>query len=971
MKEEDFRLAGIEFFKIIESQIDYITEDIIPLQYDKQKKFIHHLTTYLDHNSIPELEELPILNDSVKELNETKKNFEQNSIANKYTEQITKEDLSRIYKETAKLINENILYNINDKIFSLQTSDVQSSAGWDELEQKYAMEYYNSSEEKHHTIIESYRRELNEKLQSNIREQQQRVEASRQQNQSTSNVEKHAFVNAGLLSDTEMSYLVHNYELLNTLLFMHSNMQYPNKLFTLFYSARNFYPGNSNQGFIELGEIDYQKVMIMLSSNILKLLTNKGISFKDINYLTQNDLKQISFLNNIKNNDTLLSLVVKKNIKSVLLHLLNINVNITDKYDHNLLHYAILYKRFVSRLIDAGIDVNSRTVNGETPLHFAVNIGNLTMVEKLIKAAADINAKTTQGETALHFAVMKKDIKIIKKLIQYGADVKSKTINRKTALHFAAEKGYTKIAKLLIKSEAPIDAQTIEGKAVIHFAADNGYIKIVKELIKHGANINIKTLENVTPLYMATKNKNIKIVKNLLKYGADANLKTTYHKTPLHLAAENGDIEIVRELIKYGANVNSRTVDSETPLHFAANKGNTKIVKELIAHGAAINVKTLQGETPLDLAMIKFNPEIINILSEHKASLASRRYLKSFQDFTKIVGNVGMVLDEGESSGHCSNLRRKRAINCKEENRVSYEPLEYEELPNIIQSSINRYYNILLSEIWKIDNNVKQHSKVSKVIKLYGHVVEILKIPKNNWSKNQSQIFKQYNSLVRKIESISLESTILKEITEEERGKYNSVIYDNGQISILMLRNEDHYKLYSANLNYKKLFKIKNQLLPQELNSFIKELFRWHGSNKDYKLYITTGDQARFKELFLTDIDSLMELSDKTLLLTFNHKISNLTYETIINLFMIDNKTINHKELNDDFFKINQYRLTLRVDKLHEFLQNLNTEEKAHLFHIIKEYNIKGSWSDAAQKLSNIEQHLMDNYVKHVIDIVN
>ena len=58
----------------------------------------------------------------------------------------------------------------------------------------------------------------------------------------------------------------------------------------------------------------------------------------------------------------------------------------------------------VKNLVDAGVNINGRTVTGMTPLMAAARLGNEKIAECLIVAGARLNDRDNRGRTALLFA---------------------------------------------------------------------------------------------------------------------------------------------------------------------------------------------------------------------------------------------------------------------------------------------------------------------------------------------------------------------------------------------------------------------------------------------------------------------------------------------------------------------------------------------------------------------------------------
>jgi ankyrin repeat protein len=83
----------------------------------------------------------------------------------------------------------------------------------------------------------------------------------------------------------------------------------------------------------------------------------------------------------------------------------------------------------IERLVAAGADPNAVDENGETPLHFACDRGQLEAVRALLLAGADPNAREEQGQTPLMYAVVCEcdaTADIADLLIRAGADVEAK-----------------------------------------------------------------------------------------------------------------------------------------------------------------------------------------------------------------------------------------------------------------------------------------------------------------------------------------------------------------------------------------------------------------------------------------------------------------------------------------------------------------------------------------------------------------
>jgi uncharacterized protein len=106
----------------------------------------------------------------------------------------------------------------------------------------------------------------------------------------------------------------------------------------------------------------------------------------------------------------------------------------------------------VNALIDAGINLNTPTHTGVTPLHGAALIGQPELVSLLVSHNANINAIDGGGGSPLMCSIASGNIEVIKYLISQGADVKIKCPNGESLIDFARNKGQSNVAMFLVQT---------------------------------------------------------------------------------------------------------------------------------------------------------------------------------------------------------------------------------------------------------------------------------------------------------------------------------------------------------------------------------------------------------------------------------------------------------------------------------------------------------------------------------------
>jgi ankyrin repeat protein len=198
----------------------------------------------------------------------------------------------------------------------------------------------------------------------------------------------------------------------------------------------------------------------------------------------------------------------------------------------------------------------SRNYNGQTPLYLAARGGGnvadshasrpqrKAIAELLLANGADVNARNDcQRDTPLHGAVDHGDVEMVKLMLAHGADVDAKDRDDITPLR----------------------------KITITVSSYHGYIEVAALLLARGANVNARdTLWGCTPLHgvlhQGMAHSNTELAKLLVSHGANVNARDNHGMTPLHYARESDVYEL---LLTNGADVNAKDNDGRTPLHFA------------------------------------------------------------------------------------------------------------------------------------------------------------------------------------------------------------------------------------------------------------------------------------------------------------------------------------------------------------------------------------------------------------------
>lgn len=171
-------------------------------------------------------------------------------------------------------------------------------------------------------------------------------------------------------------------------------------------------------------------------------------------------------------------------------------------------------------------DINAKNTNGTTALLSAVERGAQPLIiELLLEAGADVNVKNLKGMSPIHYAVDTGNVAAVSILLSYGADVNTFTETGLTPLMLLAAnlpqldaKNLTMILGMLVDSGADINLQDPQyGLTALHLAIDTGNYTIIRDLLDRFADASIKANDG-HDMYETAKAAGVQKIIEILDY---------------------------------------------------------------------------------------------------------------------------------------------------------------------------------------------------------------------------------------------------------------------------------------------------------------------------------------------------------------------------------------------------------------------------------------------------------------------
>jgi hypothetical protein len=141
----------------------------------------------------------------------------------------------------------------------------------------------------------------------------------------------------------------------------------------------------------------------------------------------------------------------------------------------------------VTRLLQAGCDINEKDSNKSTPLYYACLHGDVDTAQVLTNKGANVNAQGGYYGNALQAASLRGHEQVVKMLLDKDTNVNAQGGEYGNALHAASEGGHEQVVKMLLDKDADVNAQGGEYGNALQAASEGGHEQVVKMLLNAGA----------------------------------------------------------------------------------------------------------------------------------------------------------------------------------------------------------------------------------------------------------------------------------------------------------------------------------------------------------------------------------------------------------------------------------------------------------------------------------------------------
>lgn len=207
----------------------------------------------------------------------------------------------------------------------------------------------------------------------------------------------------------------------------------------------------------------------------------------------------------------------------------------------------------------AGLTVNAQDAKGRHAVHYASQMGHVSVLSFLLQYQAVFNVADRAGRRPLHFAALDGQLQVCQWLAENtNIDVCAQDEYGRTPLHVAARDGHLSVVKWLCRQRRDVEENWApmlwspdqDGRTPLHFASRGGHQAVARWLVSQPHARGVQMLqdvdcENKTPADIARASKHMELAEYLEKalteqHGGGKRLHGAGRQSPLLPAANQG-----------------------------------------------------------------------------------------------------------------------------------------------------------------------------------------------------------------------------------------------------------------------------------------------------------------------------------------------------------------------------------------------------------------------------------------------
>lgn len=187
----------------------------------------------------------------------------------------------------------------------------------------------------------------------------------------------------------------------------------------------------------------------------------------------------------------------RPSVKPVEARLVDYFINSNPRLEALLVEIQALGKARLSSYLKDALELIHRGSKKCYPLHVAIGLLNDALAKEVLDIivrtqTVNVNGVDADYSSPLHKAVGLGRLQLVEYLLNHGADRKQVNLIWQTPLHIAVERRRAKIVLFLLRvpNAMEIEAKDIKGRTPLHVSCQNGLNEITSILLDHGADID-------------------------------------------------------------------------------------------------------------------------------------------------------------------------------------------------------------------------------------------------------------------------------------------------------------------------------------------------------------------------------------------------------------------------------------------------------------------------------------------------